>query len=66
MYVTLNGKEHEVPDGITVQGLLNYLELHPRRVAVELNRMIVKRAEFDETKLQPGDCIEILQFVGGG
>ncbi len=66
MHVTLNGKEHEVPDGITVQDLLNYLDLHPRRVAVELNRTIVKRAQFDQTKLQPGDSIEILQFVGGG
>jgi sulfur carrier protein len=66
MKVTLNGKERDVPDGITVQDLLDHLELHPRRIAVELNRSIVKRDRFGETAVQPDDSIEILQFVGGG
>jgi thiamine biosynthesis protein ThiS len=64
--VILNGKQREMPEGITVQGLLESLDLHPRRVAVELNRSIVKRAQFSETQLHPDDTIEILQFVGGG
>ena len=66
MKVTLNGKERDVPDGITLQDLLDHLELHPRRIAVELNRSIVKRDRFGGTAVRPNDSIEILQFVGGG
>jgi len=66
MKIAVNGKEREIPDGITVQDLLEHLNLHPRRVAVELNRTIVKRPQFSETVVCPGDAIEILQFVGGG
>ena len=66
MKVILNGKEREIPDELTVQGLLDHLSLNPRRVAVELNRAIVKRAQFNETQLHANDSIEILQFVGGG
>ena len=66
MKVRLNGKEREIPDHATVDDLLKYLDLHPKRVAVELNREIVKRTQFSETRLHPDDTIEILQFVGGG
>ena len=64
--VQLNGKEREVPDGLTVEDFLKHLDLHPQRVAVELNREIVKRARFGETQRHSNDSIEILQFVGGG
>ena len=66
MRVILNGKERDIPNGLTVDGLLNHLDVRPQRVAVEINRVIVKRERFAETYVQPGDTIEILQFVGGG
>lgn len=66
MKVTLNGKERDIPDRVSVQGLLEHLDLHPKRVAVELNLAIVKRAQFGETHIHSNDSIEILQFVGGG
>ncbi len=66
MKTTINGKEREIPDGLTLSGLLEHLDLDARRVAVELNRDIVKRERFAETEIQPNDTIEILQFVGGG
>mgnify|MGYP006304440621 CR=1 FL=1 len=66
MKTTINGKEREIPDGLTLSGLLEHLDLDARRVAVEVNRDIVKRERFAETEIQPNDTIEILQFVGGG
>jgi len=50
----------------TVAQLVATLGLGPRRIAVELNRAVVPRAEYDATRLNDGDQIEIIHFVGGG
>jgi thiamine biosynthesis protein ThiS len=52
--------------GQTILNLLEELRLEPARVAVELDRRIVRRAEWDSLKLAPGAKLEIVQFVGGG
>jgi len=65
----VNGQERElaVPDGgATVLDLLGSLELHPKTVAVEVNRELAPRARFGETRLENGDRIEIVRFVQGG
>jgi thiamine biosynthesis protein ThiS len=64
--ITVNGEKKSAPDGQTVLGLLRQLELDPARVAVELNRHIVKQPCWPETVLQTGSQLEIVQFVGGG
>ena len=46
--------------------LLHELDLEPARVAVELDRRIVKQAQWAGTILSPGARLEIVQFVGGG
>jgi thiamine biosynthesis protein ThiS len=51
---------------MTVQTLLARLEIDPRRVAVEQNLVVLKRAVFDRTEVSEGDQIEIVNFVGGG
>ncbi len=66
MLIVLNGNEKEFEDGLTIFQVLQQLDLHPQRVAVEVNREIVKRDRFTEHLLQDGDVVEILQFVGGG
>lgn len=66
MQVIINGDSHEVPEGITVASLLEHLQVRAERVAVERNRLVVRRASFGDTALAPGDVIEILTFVGGG
>ena len=67
MQLTLNGEPYaEAPAGSTVADLLARLELEPARVAVELNRDIVPKAGYAERRLQDGDALEILHFVGGG
>jgi thiamine biosynthesis protein ThiS len=64
--VQLNGKEREVPAGLTVQGLLETLGLEPRMIVVERNREIIQRARYDEVKVGEGDRLELVHFVGGG
>ena len=65
-HIRVNGEERAVKAGTTVSGLLAHLCLEPDRVAVELNRSIVRRPEWDATEVNPGAVLEIVQFVGGG
>jgi len=64
--VVINGETQSIPDGETVLALLHRLNLDPARVAVELDRRIVKQPTWSETNIQAGATIEIVQFVGGG
>jgi len=66
MQIVLNGETRSAPEGQTVLELLEQLQLDPSRVAVELNRRIVKQPRWADTVLQPGAEIEVVQFVGGG
>jgi len=66
MEVVINGEPREVPPQINLQDLLRLLELKEDRVAVELNRGIVQRHRWPETRLRDQDRLEIVQFVGGG
>lgn len=66
MRIIVNGKEKELPGGVTVAGLLEALGLSDKRVAVELNRAIVAREDYGDTPVSDGDAVEILSFVGGG
>ncbi len=66
MQLTVNGESKDVPDGLTVRGLIEHLGLVQGPVAVEKNREIVPRAEHTTTSLAPGDVLEIVHFVGGG
>jgi thiamine biosynthesis protein ThiS len=64
--IVVNGLPQAAPQGQTILGLLHQLQLDPARVAVELDRRIVKQPRWPETVLEPGAQIEIVQFVGGG
>ena len=66
MRITLNGDAADVPPALTVHTLLLHLQVDPRVVAVERNRVVVKRAKYAETTIAEGDEIEIVAFVGGG
>jgi sulfur carrier protein len=66
MQIKLNGDRHEVAGPLTVTELLSHLQIDPRRVAVELNLLVLKRATFDSTVIHEGDEVEIVNFVGGG
>jgi thiamine biosynthesis protein ThiS len=64
--IVVNGETHAVSEGQTVIGLLHQLQLDPARVAVELDRRILKQPHWPDTILRPGAQLEIVQFVGGG
>ncbi|MCW5964831.1 MAG: sulfur carrier protein ThiS [Bryobacterales bacterium] len=64
--IQVNGELRDVPTGLTMLGLLHFLGINEKRVAVEWNREIAKPALWAEGKIQPGDEIEVVHFVGGG
>jgi thiamine biosynthesis protein ThiS len=64
--IKVNGEQTIAPEGQTILGLLGELGIDPARVAVELDRRIVKQPRWAETVLTQGAEIEIVQFVGGG
>jgi thiamine biosynthesis protein ThiS len=64
--IVVNGETREVRAGETIAGLVRTLELDPERLAIELDRRIVKRAAWASTVLPDGARLEIVQFVGGG
>jgi sulfur carrier protein len=65
MTVTVNGETRELPDGETLRALVGRFQLVPEKVAIELNRRLVRSEKYD-TPLANGDQIEIVTFVGGG
>jgi thiamine biosynthesis protein ThiS len=66
MKITINGELRDIPDGLTVAALLQYLEMAADRVAIERNLDILPRAKWQETEVQPNDRYEIVHLVGGG
>ena len=66
MTIILNGDPVEVAGPLTLSALLAHVGVDPRRVAVEHNLNVIKRANYDSTHVQDGDHIEIVNFVGGG
>jgi thiamine biosynthesis protein ThiS len=64
--IVVNGEAKTAAQGQTILGLLRQLELDPERVAVELDRRIVKQPHWAQTELRTGAQLEIVQFVGGG
>lgn len=66
MRIVLNGDVRDAPAGLTVAGLLAWLEIDARLVAVELNRSVVKRARYADTAVTENAEVEIVAFVGGG
>jgi len=66
MLITLNGEPRSLADGLTVEQLLIDLQIGVLGVAVERNRLVVRRAQHATCVLEHDDIVEIVQFVGGG
>jgi len=64
--VHVNGKEREVPSGLSVHELVESFDLNPLLIVVELNREILSRDQFGEVVVADGDSVELVHFVGGG
>ena len=65
-WALVNGERRTVPSGVTLMDLVLSLGLEPDRLAVELDREIVKRERWPATSVPSGAMLEIVQFVGGG
>jgi thiamine biosynthesis protein ThiS len=66
MTIKLNGDRREIPGPLSVSALLQQLDIDARRVAVELNLAVVKKAAYDSSVINEGDEVEVVNFVGGG
>lgn len=64
--VTLNGEKKQVPEKLSLKELVSYLELPAERIAVEHNREIIRRKDWETVQVRDGDSLEIVHFVGGG
>ncbi len=65
MTVKVNGDDRDITDPTTIRQLVASFNLAPEKVAIELNRRLIRKEKYDQN-LQPGDEIEIVTFVGGG
>ena len=66
MHIIVNGTKKLFQEPLTVEKLLEQLGLDKRKLAVERNREIVPKGEFNVVSLRDGDEIEIVHFIGGG
>ena len=64
--IVVNGEPRAVAQNLTLLQFIHFVQLDPERVAVEMNRRIVKRDAWPATVLEEGTALEIVQFVGGG
>ena len=66
MRIDVNGETREFPENLSVAGLLDAMGLTGKRLAVEVNADIVPKSRHAETRLNPGDRVEIVHAIGGG
>ena len=66
MRVYVNGEAREFSSPLSLAQLIEHLDLPPARIAVELNRAVVRRNDWSATELCEDDRVEIVHFVGGG
>jgi sulfur carrier protein len=64
--IQLNGEPHTIDGDAHLPALIEKLKLRRGRVAVEINQVVIPKADWERTVLLPGDIVEVVNFVGGG
>jgi thiamine biosynthesis protein ThiS len=64
--IFVNGERVQAPVDASVSGLLKLLKIAPDRVAVELNKTLIRKRDWDATPIPSGAYLEVVEFVGGG
>ena len=64
--ILLNGDPYPIEGQLQLIALLDRLKMRQGRIAVEINREIVPKANYAQTVIKPGDNVEVINFVGGG
>ena len=66
LLIKVNGEQREIEPEIALSKLVTLLNLKPEQIAIELNKEVVRRANWESTVLREDDQVEIVHFVGGG
>lgn len=66
MKIFINGEVKEVSEAVDLDGLLELFSLPKQRIAIEMNKEVVRKKDWETTPVNDGDKIEIVHFVGGG
>jgi sulfur carrier protein len=66
MHITVNGEIKQLEKPISLDRLLELFSLPSQRIAVELNRQVVRKKDWGDTIINDSDRIEVVHFVGGG
>ncbi len=66
MNIVVNGEKKTIENELNLRELLENLDLPDERIAVELNKQVVRKKDWDATNINDADKIEIIHFVGGG
>jgi thiamine biosynthesis protein ThiS len=66
MIITINGEKKEIQTEVNLSELLENLSLPSQRIAIELNKTVVRKKDWENIKINDADKIEIVHFVGGG
>jgi sulfur carrier protein len=66
MQVHVNGETRDIPGELSLVELLDHLALPSRLLAIELNKEVVRKKDWEDTLVKDADVIEIIHFVGGG
>lgn len=66
MKCVINGDYFTFNQAVSIQAILQELELDADRVIVQHNENLVKQVDFQAVKINDQDCLELLEFVGGG
>lgn len=66
MRVALNGELREIPDGTTVEALIESVGLSKGACAAEVNKELIFKRQHSMHVLHEGDAVELVSLVGGG
>tara|TARA_B100002051_G_C16153832_1_gene354849 strand:+ start:19 stop:222 length:204 start_codon:yes stop_codon:yes gene_type:complete len=64
--IQLNGKQLKINNNLSIKDLLKKYKLNERKIAIEINGMILPKNHYKKKKIKNKDKIEIVQFIGGG
>ena len=66
MKILINGESKEINQDLNLNELLKHFSLPSERIAIELNREVVRKKDWENIKVSEGDKLEVIHFVGGG
>jgi len=66
MVITINGETKEIGKEVNLDDLLKFFALPQAQIAIEVNKQVVRKKDWENIKISEADKIEIIHFVGGG